>query len=211
MQHPKKDLKFKEEVDEYFIEKYSQLLTTTKKIINKTKRIRNSKEINVQPLEAETVIAAAYLDVLSKEEKIKTFALLNDKTIKHVIYAFCLNYLNNTIYYYNSTLNMENKLIANEVLDLPEVDDVYNEGNGLDYLYGSVSLESNIYSEEFITGFYNSLRKLDAICFEIYYYKGINNPTDFAEHLQISKTSAYKSINRLKDLLKIYIKRNQII
>lgn len=68
----------------------------------------------------------------------------------------------------------------------------------------------DIYNEEFIMNFHQSLTKLDRICFQLYYYDGLEDPKDLAKHLDISLSSTYTIINKLKDKLKKYIQKNKI-
>lgn len=200
-------LTFKQEVDYYFTTKYKQLESTTTKIINKCDR----------NLEAGNVISAVYLYVLANEDKIIAFAIANNKTIQHSIYSFTKAQLNFSIFQSNSKINIENDKLYNKLekknkmslYDFEEDDCTDSYVNYIDH-YKHIEYEHNIYTEEFIQDFYMSLDKLDAICFEVYYFEGIEKAKDFAEHFDISLSSAYASINRLKTLLKQYILKYQI-
>ena len=74
----------------------------------------------------------------------------------------------------------------------------------------TVCQTDDIYNEEFINQFYQSLDQLQKIQFKVYYYDGIDNQADFAKHFGVCKTSAYWDIRRLKAQLKKYIIKNKI-
>lgn len=205
MQKEQSKKEFKVIVDEYFIKKYSQLTSTTQKIIVKHKR----------NLESGNVIGEAYLYVLKNEDKIKEFAIKFGKTLEHIIYSFCLQFINQALFWEESQLNKENNKLFNKVERLDDIirfEDLFGDQDELPKtVCYTTNLESNIYTAEFIQSFYLSLNKLDAICFNVYYYEGIDNAKDFSKHFGISLSSAYISINRLKMLLEYYIKKNQLI
>ncbi len=185
---------FKEEVDSYFILKYSQLESTINKII-----IRKQFKIKTS-----NVISETYLYIIQNEYKITSFAKENNKSIKHIIYSFCLRHINADLTYNSVLMREDNKLSrqAEQIIDNEEDDIIDN--------YGSIILENDIYTEDFIKSFYKSLNKLDAICFNVYYYEGVSTAEDFSNHFNISLSSAYVSINRLKKLLKLFITKHQI-
>lgn len=194
--HQPHNLCFKEEVDKYFTSKYQQLYSTTTKIINKHNR----------DLEASNVIAAAYLYILESENDIKAFSEKHNKTLEHTIYSFCRQYIDKQLYWNKSQINCENDKLYNKVIQL-NIGEESEEQTIEEIRY---EYKHNIYTEDFIQDFYSSLSKLDAICFKVYYFDGIDNAKDFAIHFDISLSSAYISINRLKQLLKQYITKHQI-
>lgn len=185
----------KQDIDNYFNKKYNILESTTTKIIKKHNR----------DLDSSTVIAMTYLHLIKIEQQIIDFAFKNNKTIEHTIYAFYLTYINSAIYWNNSKINAENDELHNITEKYPEEIDYNTEQ--IDYNTEQIN---NIYDETFITKFYNSLSKLDSICFKVYYYDNINNAKDFAEHFNISICSAYNTINKLKKLLIQFVKINNI-
>lgn len=181
---------YKKEVDNYFTKKYSQLESTTNKIILKRGR----------DVEASNVIGAAYIYVLESESKVKAFAALHKKSIEHILYSFTLQFINQTLIWSSSKLLKEDNRLFEKIERLADQE-----------ITGYYKITNPIYTEEFILSFYESLDRLDAICFRVYYYEGVDNAVDFAKHFNISKSSAYASINKLKHLLKQYILLKQII
>jgi hypothetical protein len=185
---------FKSQVDKYYVEKYSQLLTTTTKIINKYNR----------NIEANNVISAAYLHIIDQEQEITHFARTFCKSLEHVIYSFTLRYINTSLMWSNSKLiNETNKFITCTI----NIDD--EDTQEIEY-QKITDYQDNIYTEDFIKSFEKTLKKLDAICFKLYYYEGADNAKLLAVRFDISESSAYTIINRLKKLLKIHIAKNKI-
>lgn len=182
----------KQQIDDYIVANYRQLDSTTRKIIKKYNR----------HLDPSTVISHAYLYLIDNQQNIVDFSLRYDKTVPHIIYSFCIKYIKSSIYWERSVINRENDRLYNRSVNYDKVENVDN-------VYNS-SQTDNIYTEDFIQDFYLSLDKLDGICFNIYYYAGIDNTKEFAKHFSISTSSAYSSINRLKKLLDDYIIKNKI-
>lgn len=186
-------MNIKSQIDNYIKNNYKQLDSTTTKIIKKRNRF----------LDASTVISHTYLYLLNNQQEISDFAILHGKTIDHIIYSFTLKYINSSIYWDNSDINKENDRLFNKVYKKPK-DLEYEETEPF-----CIAIDE-IYTEDFIESFYKSLDKLDRISFKCYYYDGIDNAKDFADHFDISVSSAYNSINKLKILLKDFIKINKI-
>ncbi len=185
---------FKQEVDEYFTKKHKQLEQTASKIIKKYNR----------NLEANNVVSAAYLYILEKEPEIKDFSRRFSKSIEQTIYSFEHRFINSSIMWTNSPLIREaNKFINSTV----NIDD--EQAESIDY-QKSTSYENNMYSEGFIKEFHESLNKLDSICFQAYYFDGADNAKELAERFDISISSAYTTINKLKRLLKNYIAKHKV-
>lgn len=186
---------FKNQVDEYFTIKYHQLESTTTKIIKKYNRT----------LEPSNVLSFTYLYILDKEKEILQFAGLYSKSIEHTIYAFTLRHLNCSIIWSGSTVNKDAlKFMANCI----QIDD----DNNLEVIEyeKTTHYQHNIYNEEFIELFYKSLNKEDSICFNAYYYEGIDNAKDLSLRFDISPSSAYAIINKLKRLMKNYIQKHKV-
>lgn len=188
------DKTFKTQVDDYFVTKYAQLESTTDKIIKKYSRT----------MEAANVLSAAYLYVIDKEPEILHFSRTFSKSIDHVIYSFALKFINNQLIWPSSPLIDEaNKFIKKH----HNLDDDAVES--LEY-QKTTSYQHNIYTEEFIQEFHNSLNKLDGICFQAFYFEGVDNAKDLASKFDISQSSAYSIINRLKNQLKKHIEKNKV-
>jgi hypothetical protein len=185
---------FKQQVDDYFVLKYSQLEATTKKIVIKYNRT----------LEPSNVISSAYLYIISKETEIIHFSETFSKSIEHTIYSFTLQYINKALIWQNSKINDEENKFINRTINI-DCDD-QNEAT-----YQKItSYEHNIYTDDFIESFYKSLKKVDAICFQAFYFEGVDNAKELSVKFDISISSAYTSINRLKKLLKDHINKNKI-
>lgn len=180
---------FKEEVDEYFTSYYGQLKKTITLIAKKYK----------SDITYDNVISHTYIYIIDNEVKLKAFSEMHNKTMAHTIYSFVLRYVNGTYQWSRSYLNKENRKFSNK---FSNIDDVLEPPSTHQY--------DDIYNEEFIADFHLSLTKLDRICFNLYYYEGMDNPKDLAEHLQISLSSTYTIINKLKDKLKKHIQKNKI-
>jgi len=185
---------FKQQVDDYFVLKYSQIEETTKKIITKYNRT----------LEASNVISSAYLYIIDKEPEIIHFSRTFSKSIEHTIYSFTLQYINKSLIWANSKINDEENKFLNRSVNLDcELQQEYHYQKITTY-------QHNIYTDEFIESFFKSLKKLDAICFQAFYYEGIDNAKELSVKFDISISSAYTIINRLKKLLKEHINKNKI-
>jgi hypothetical protein len=185
---------FKQQVDAYFVLKYSQLEATTKKIVIKYNRT----------LEPANVISSAYLYIISKETEIIHFSRTFSKSIDHTIYSFTLQYINKALIWQNSKINDEENKFINRTINIDCEDQ--NEAT-----YQKItSYEHNIYTDDFIESFYKSLKKVDAICFQAFYFEGVDNAKELSVKFDISISSAYTSINRLKKLLKEHINKNKI-
>lgn len=185
---------FKDHVDCYFNTKYSQLHSTTTKIIRKHNRA----------LEASNVLSYTYLYILDKEKEILHFSRTFTKSIDHVIYSFTLQHINKSLMWENQKVDDEtNKFLRKHINidgEAPET---------IDY-QKTTSYQHNIYNDEFILEFHKSLNKIDGICFQAFYYEGVDNAKDFASKFDISLSSAYSIINRLKTQLKNHIKKHKI-
>lgn len=185
---------FKQEVDAYFTLKYSQLETTTQKIIVKYNRT----------LEASNVISSAYLYIMDKEPEILHFSRTFSKSIEHTIYSFTLQYINKALIWPNSKINDEENKFINRTINI----DCETQH---EHTYQKITTyQHNIYTDEFIESFFKSLKKLDAICFQAFYFEGVDNAKELAIKFDISISAAYTSINRLKKLLKDHINKNKI-
>ena len=161
---------FKQQVDAYFVLKYTQLEATTKKIVIKYNRT------------------------------LETFS----KSIEHTIYSFTLQYINKALIWQNSKINDEENKFINRTINIDCEDQ--NEAT-----YQKITTyEHNIYTDDFIESFYKSLKKVDAICFQAFYFEGVDNAKELSVKFDISISSAYTSINRLKKLLKDHINKNKI-
>lgn len=185
---------FKEQVDAYFVEKYSQLESTTTKIIKKYNR----------NLEAANVISSTYLYVLDKEKEILHFSRIYTKSLDHVIYSFTLQYINKSLMWENQKVDDEtNKFLRKHFNIDGEAPETIDHQKTTAY-------QHNIYTEEFIIDFHNSLNKLDGICFQAFYFEGVDNAKDLASKFDISQSSAYSIINRLKSQLKKHIQKHKV-
>ena len=185
---------FKQQVDRYFTIKYSQLESTTQKIIVKYNRT----------LEPSNVISSAYLYIIDKEPEILHFSRTFSKSIEHTIYSFTLQYINKALIWPNSKINDEENKFINRTINIDCEDQ--NEAT-----YQKITTyQHNIYTDEFIESFFKSLKKLDAICFQVFYFEGVDNAKELAIKFDISISSAYTIINRLKKLLKEHINKNKI-
>jgi hypothetical protein len=185
---------FKQEVDSYFTLKYSQLEATTQKIIVKYNRT----------LEASNVISSAYLYIMDKEPEILHFSRTFSKSIEHTIYSFTLQYINKALIWPNSKINDEENKFINRTINI-DCEDQH------ECTYQKITTyQHNIYTDEFIESFFKSLKKLDAICFQAFYFEGVDNAKELAIKFDISISAAYTSINRLKKLLKDHINKNKI-
>ena len=185
----------KMDIDEYFNEKYSQLILTTSKIIKKQNRT----------LDAVNVVSFTYLYIMSKQQDIVDFALKYNKTIEHTIYAFVLKFINSNVYWENSEINLENeKLTKHSVFIEDETiqNHINNKHNTIDHINNSFN------EDKYIREFYSSLNKIDGIAFKVYYYDNITDPQEFADHFNIHRRSAFKTINKLRLLLQQYIIKN---
>lgn len=185
---------FKTQVDDYFVAKYSQLESTTEKIIKK----------NSRTLEPANVLSDTYLYVLSKEKEILAFASTYSKSIEHVIYSFTINYINRSLIWSNSTINDEANKFLNKHHNLDD------ESTDCQEYQKTTSYHHNIYTEEFIEEFHKSLNKLDGICFQAFYFEGVDNAKDLASKFDISQSSAYSIINRLRNQLVKHIEKNKV-
>lgn len=185
---------FKDQVDRYFTIKYFQLESTTQKIILKYNRT----------LEPANVISAAYIYIINKEPEILHFSRTFSKSIEHTIYSFVLQYINKALIWPNSKINDEQNKFINRSLNI----DCENQQ---EHTYQKIThYQHNIYTDEFIESFFLSLKKLDAICFQAFYFEGVDNAKELAIKFDISISSAYTIINRLKKLLKEHINKNKI-
>ena len=205
----KNEKTFKNKVDDYFVAKYPQLESTTAKIIKKYNRA----------LEVANVLSDTYLYVLDKEKEIINFSRTFSKSIDHVIYSFTLQYINKSLIWPNSKLNDEANKFLNRHLNIDaEATNEDTTTNDVFYAHGgkaidlqkSTSYQHNIYTDEFILEFHNSLNKLDGICFQAFYFEGVDNAKDLASKFDISQSSAYSIINRLKNQLKKHIEKNKV-
>lgn len=185
---------FKQQVDDYFVLKYSQLEATTKKIVIKYNRT----------LEPSNVISSAYLYIISKETEIIHFSTTFSKSIEHTIYSFTLQYINKALIWQNSKINDEENKFINRTINIDCEDQDESAYQKI------TSYEHNIYTDDFIESFYKSLKKVDAICFQAFYFEGVDNAKELSVKFDISISSAYTSINRLKKLLKDHINKNKI-
>lgn len=188
------DKTFKNQVDDYFVTKYSQLESTTAKIIKKYSRT----------LEPANVLSDTYLYILDKENEILNFSRTYSKSVEHVVYSFTLQYINKSLIFTHSRINEEANKFINKHHNL---DDEASES--LEYKK-TTSYQHNIYNEEFIDEFHKSLNKLDGICFQAFYFEGVDNAKDLASKFDISQSSAYSIINRLKNQLKKHIEKNKV-
>ena len=185
---------FKQQVDDYFVLKYSQLEATTKKIVIKYNRT----------LEPSNVISSAYLYIISKETEIIHFSRTFSKSIDHTIYSFTLQYINKALIWQNSKINDEENKFINRTINIDCEDQDESAYQKI------TTYQHNIYTDEFIESFYKSLKKVDAICFQAFYFEGVDNAKELSVKFDISISSAYTSINRLKKLLKDHINKNKI-
>jgi hypothetical protein len=185
---------FKQQVDAYFVLKYSQLEATTKKIVIKYNRT----------IEPSNVISSAYLYIMDKEPEILHFSRTFSKSIEHTIYSFTLQYINKALIWPNSKINDEENKFINRTINI-DCEDQH------EHTYQKITTyQHNIYTDEFIESFFKSLKKLDAICFQAFYFEGVDNAKELAIKFDISISAAYTSINRLKKLLKDHINKNKI-
>lgn len=185
---------FKNQVDDYFTIKYPQLESTTTKIIKKYNRT----------LEPSNVLSATYLYIIDKEKEILHFSRTFSKSIEHTIYSFTLQYINKSLLWPNSKINDESNKFINKHLN---IDDEQTEC--IEY-QKTTHYQHNIYTEDFIESFHLSLNKLDTICFQSYYYEGFDNAKDLSKKFDISPSSAYAIINRLKKLMKAHIQKHKV-
>lgn len=185
---------FKQQVDAYFVLKYSQLEATTKKIVIKYNRT----------LEPSNVISSAYLYIISKETEIIHFSETFSKSIEHTIYSFTLQYINKALIWQNSKINDEENKFINRTINIDCEDQDESAYQKI------TTYQHNIYTDDFIESFYKSLKKVDAICFQAFYFEGVDNAKELSVKFDISISSAYTSINRLKKLLKDHINKNKI-
>ena len=185
---------FKQQVDAYFVLKYTQLEATTKKIVIKYNRT----------LEPSNVISSAYLYIISKETEIVHFSTTFSKSIEHTIYSFTLQYINKALIWQNSKINDEENKFINRTINIDCEDQDESAYQKI------TTYEHNIYTDDFIESFYKSLKKVDAICFQAFYFEGVDNAKELSVKFDISISSAYTSINRLKKLLKDHINKNKI-
>ena len=183
-------MNIKTEIDVYICKNYKQLNSTTSKIIKK----RNRK------LDATSVISHTYLYLMKNQQQIINFAKLHNKTIDHIIYSFALKYINSAIYWENSDVNKETKKLSSKTIDLDDSVEIFHP---------IVFQQDEIYTDDFIRAFHSTLGKLDGICFQVYYYAGVNTAKDFAEHFDISISSSYNYIRHLKTLFVDYINKNK--
>ncbi len=190
----KNEKTFKIHVDDYFVVKYSQLESTTSKMIKKYNRT----------LEVANVISDTYLYILDREKEILQFSRTFSKSIDHTIYSFILQYINKSLIWSNSKINDEANKFMNKHHNLDD-----ESAESLVY-QKTTSYQHNIYTDEFILEFHNSLNKLDGICFQAFYYEGVDNAKDLASKFDISQSSAYSIINRLKNQLKKHIEKNKV-
>jgi len=182
----------KKEIDLYYCTYYSTLIKTSNNIIQKYKRNVN----------ADDLVSASYEYSVLNQDKIIDFAIKYHKTIDHAIYAFVKRYLSTSMYWGRSVYLLQHTKLSKRIVELDKVNETCS----------SINISNdNIYSEEFIEDFYNTLSKLDKICFEVYYYKNINTGKDLAAHLNLNRYNAYEIINNLKLQLNNYIKIRQII
>jgi hypothetical protein len=184
----------RQEIDAYFIQKYDQLESTTTKIINKYNR----------KLQAANVISAAYIFVVQKEPEIVDFSRRFSKSIEHTIYSFTIKYINNVLMWRNDKVNTDENKFINTTIN---IDDETSEC--IEY-QKTTNYQHNIYSERFIEDFYVSLNKIDSISFFAFYFEGYDNAEAYSEKFNISISSAYADINKLKALLKTYIQIHKI-
>ncbi len=188
-------MNIKQELDTYFTANYKQLESTTRKIIRKYNR----------HLDAPAVLSATYIHLIGKQQDIIDFSKKNNKTIPHIIYAFVKQYLNKMICWNESQINRENDRLHNRSVKITNEDN----DTSLDH-YITFQQQDEIYTDEFIKGFQDSLKKIDQIAFQVYYYDGLDNAKDFAEHFNISVRGAYLTINHLKDMLRQYVNKKTI-
>lgn len=173
------------DADNYITKNYNELLSLSNGIIASTNKF------HIKP---EDVISEAYINCIT--------CINNNKiTEEYQIRQFIRSAIYLKITQSNSTLNNRSNLYKN-----------------LDY-YGTVyELETELESkhlfnvDETITLLFKEFKltlcKEDLRMFEIMYEKHYDTAKKLAEYLNISKTSAYKSINKINDLLRLYIKNN---
>jgi DNA-directed RNA polymerase specialized sigma subunit len=71
-------------------------------------------------------------------------------------------------------------------------------------------LQNEIYNDHFILEFVETLSKEDKICFEAFYFGGLNTYKLLAEYLNVSIGTASTIVKELKNKLKQYININTI-
>lgn len=190
---------YKSAVDNYFTAKYGQLDSTITKMVTKHK----------SKIEPANLLSLTYLYMAGCRDKVLDYADKNHKTVDHVIYSFALKYIRDAFCFGDAQINKESKRIFGKMYEL----DTLSPGS-IDYVIEQTGYttqqQDDVYTETFIDEFAETLDKQDGICFRVYYYDGIDNARDFAKHFDISLSSAYTTINGLKDKLKQYINKNKI-
>lgn len=184
---------FKELVDKYFTDKYTQLESTTTKIIKKHNRT----------LDATNILSHTYLYILEKEPEILHFSRTFAKSIEHTIYSFTIKHINSSIVWTNSQINLEEMKIKDRCVNLEDNIQTIDYQNNARY-------QHNIYNEAFIDDFQKTLSKEDAIYFQAYYYDGFETDKELAKKYNISKSSAYLMIVKLKKQMKTHIQKHKI-
>lgn len=155
-------------IDKFFTDNYSKLKGITELKISYFKR----------NIDAESLIANAYLYIISKENEIT----------EDEIPTWVVGYINTELSFYNSkTLRKESVLAGDE-----KAPDIRSTINFLDVY------EAKDYSD----ALKNNLDRLEQILWEVYYDKGIRSAGDIAEHFNIPRTSAWKLKVELIDKIK---------
>jgi len=181
---------YKTELDYYFNTNYKQLVKNCKFLI-----IKSKSKFTEEDLLTETYL---YLD--KNKDKVITFAEENKLTLNHVLYIFFKRYTTMSCIWKNSDINRFNsKLYDSKDLTILE-----------DYNYNNIEIEDEIYNEEFIDQFIDSLNKEDKICFIAYYKDGYNTYKQLGEYLNISLCSGRNIVKDLNNKMKQYIKINNI-
>ena len=192
---------FKQELDYYFNSNYEQLIKNAFFLIKKYNRKFSEIEL----------ISEAYIYLNNIENKITIFAVENGLTLNHVIYSFFKKFTTMSCVWKNSEINRQFEKYYDKIFSMISIEQT-NENDETIYTLttDNVLEEDNIYTEEFIKSFYDSLDKESKICFDAYYYQGNSTGKELGEYFNMSPGTGANIIKDLKLKLKQYIIKTKI-
>lgn len=191
-------MNFKRELDFYFESNYKQLLKNIKFLIIKYKRTFLKEDL----------LSEAYIYLTKNEQQLIKFANNGNTTLNHAIFIWFRRYTTQACIWTNGDINKLEKSLKQKQ------GSVELEIECEDFVISNlppVNITDNIYNEEFINEFYESLDKQDQICFHAYYYDGLSTYREMGEYFRLSKASGRNIVKDLQSKLKQYIDKNKII
>lgn len=191
---------FKIELDYYFTHNYKQLLKNIKFLIIKSK----------EKISSDDLLTETYMYLFKNEDKIREYAINGNTTLNHVIYIFFKRYTYMSFVWGKSDIRMLYKrLYQPKHLELIEEFSDEDQVGHFNITNFDV-MQNEIYNDQFILEFVETLNKEDKICFEAFYFGGLNTYKLLAEYLNVSIGTASTIVKDLKNKLKQYININTI-